>query len=118
MATILRVNMADLSVRREEVADRYRELGGRGMTSALVADEVPPHCHPLSAENKLVIAPGSPDRHRGTVFRPSVGRGQEPADRDDQGVQLRRHGGDRPGDLRDSSHRDRGKTGGRKMVSA
>jgi aldehyde:ferredoxin oxidoreductase len=28
------------------------------MTSAVVAKEVPPTCHPLSAENKLVIAPG------------------------------------------------------------
>jgi len=28
------------------------------MTSAVVAKEVPPLCHPLGAENKLVIAPG------------------------------------------------------------
>jgi aldehyde:ferredoxin oxidoreductase len=28
------------------------------MTSAVVAKEVPPTCHPLSADNKLVIAPG------------------------------------------------------------
>lgn len=59
MATILRVNMADLSIRREEIAEPYRSLGGRGLTSALVAAEVPPHCHPLSAANKLVFAPGS-----------------------------------------------------------
>ena len=59
MAVIYRVNMSDLSV-REEPADgsRYADLGGRGLTSMLVADEVPPQCHPLSAENKLVIAPG------------------------------------------------------------
>ena len=37
MATILRVNMDDLSIRREEADARYRELGGRGLTSALVA---------------------------------------------------------------------------------
>jgi len=36
----------------------YAGLGGRAMTSAVVAKEVPPLCHPLSAENKLVIAPG------------------------------------------------------------
>jgi aldehyde:ferredoxin oxidoreductase len=59
MAAILRVNMADLSIRREEIEEPYRSLGGRGLTSALVAAEVPPHCHPLSAANKLVIAPGS-----------------------------------------------------------
>ncbi|MCU0980075.1 MAG: hypothetical protein MUF25_13040, partial [Pirellulaceae bacterium] len=59
MAAILRVNMADLSIRREEIEEPYRGLGGRGLTSAVVAAEVPPHCHPLSAANKLVIAPGS-----------------------------------------------------------
>ena len=33
-------------------------MGGRGLTSTLVAKDVPPLCHPLGAENKLVIAPG------------------------------------------------------------
>lgn len=33
-------------------------LGGRGMTSTIVAKEVDPLCHPLSAANKLVFAPG------------------------------------------------------------
>ena len=36
----------------------FAGLGGRGLTSAVIAAEVPPTCHPLSAENKLVIAPG------------------------------------------------------------
>ena len=36
----------------------YDGLGGRAMTSAIVSKEVPPLCHPLSGENKLVIAPG------------------------------------------------------------
>jgi aldehyde:ferredoxin oxidoreductase len=36
----------------------FAGLGGRGLTSAMIAAEVPPDCHPLSAENKLVIAPG------------------------------------------------------------
>jgi len=36
----------------------YAGLGGRALTSALVAKEVPPLCHPLGADNKLVIAPG------------------------------------------------------------
>ncbi len=58
MAKICRVNMSDLSVRFEEVAEAYRGLGGRGLTSALIADEVPPRCHPLSGENRLVLAPG------------------------------------------------------------
>ncbi len=58
MAVIYRVNMSDLTIRSEEPGDAYRELGGRGLTSAIVADEVPATCHPLSAANKLVIAPG------------------------------------------------------------
>jgi aldehyde:ferredoxin oxidoreductase len=58
MAVIYRVNMTDLSVRVEESGEAYRDLGGRGLTSAIVAAEVPPTCHPLSAENKLILAPG------------------------------------------------------------
>ncbi|MCR4413951.1 MAG: hypothetical protein NUV77_16165 [Thermoguttaceae bacterium] len=58
MATIYRINMSDLTVRREEADGDLRELGGRALTSALVAAEVPPTCHALSEENKLVIAPG------------------------------------------------------------
>src|SRR5512139_1659868 len=36
----------------------YAGFGGRALTSAIVAKEVPPLCHPLGAENKLIIAPG------------------------------------------------------------
>ena len=41
----------------EPVGD-YAGLGGRGLTSTIVAKEVDPLCHPLSAANKLVLAPG------------------------------------------------------------
>jgi len=51
--------MADLSVRAEEPGDNIRGMGGRGLTSTIVASEVPASCHPLSADNKLVIAPGT-----------------------------------------------------------
>jgi aldehyde:ferredoxin oxidoreductase len=47
----------DKILRVEPLGD-YAGLGGRAMTSAIVSREVPPTCHPLSAENKLVIAPG------------------------------------------------------------
>jgi len=60
MDKILRINMGpdgEPSVRTEPIGD-YAGLGGRGLTSAIVAAEVPPTCHPLSAENKLVISPG------------------------------------------------------------
>lgn len=36
----------------------YAGLGGRALTSAIVSREVPPLCHPLGEESKLVIAPG------------------------------------------------------------
>ena len=36
----------------------YEGVGGRALTSAIVAKEVPPLCHPLGEDNKLVIAPG------------------------------------------------------------
>ena len=36
----------------------YAGLGGRALTSAIVAKEVPATCHALGGENKLVIAPG------------------------------------------------------------
>lgn len=42
----------------EEPVGTYAGLGGRALTSAVVSREVPPLCHPLGAENKLVIAPG------------------------------------------------------------
>jgi aldehyde:ferredoxin oxidoreductase len=36
----------------------YAGLGGRALTSTLISKEVPPLCHPLGEDNKLVIAPG------------------------------------------------------------
>ena len=60
MDKILRINMGAAGgpeIKTEPLGD-YAGLGGRGMTSAIVAKEVPPTCHPLSADNKLVIAPG------------------------------------------------------------
>lgn len=55
---ILRVNMTDLTATFEKAPDRYKNLGGRGLTSTIVADEVPATVHPLGPSNKLVIAPG------------------------------------------------------------
>jgi len=43
---------------RIEPIGAYAGLGGRALTSTIVAKEVPPLCHPLGADNKLVIAPG------------------------------------------------------------
>jgi aldehyde:ferredoxin oxidoreductase len=60
MDKILRINMgADggPEVKTESLGD-YAGFGGRGLTSAIVSKEVPPLCHPLGEDNKLVIAPG------------------------------------------------------------
>lgn len=55
---VLRINMTDRSYALEEVPEALRTLGGRGVTSTIVHDEVPPLCHPLGPTNKLVFAPG------------------------------------------------------------
>jgi aldehyde:ferredoxin oxidoreductase len=58
MGKLIRVDMANGSVRMEDPTADYEKLGGRALTSTLVAQEVPPLCHPLGPDNKLVIAPG------------------------------------------------------------
>ncbi|MBE0465715.1 MAG: aldehyde ferredoxin oxidoreductase [Candidatus Desulforudis sp.] len=58
MGKILRVNMTELTAKYEDVPEKYALLGGRALTSALVADEVPPDAHPLGENNKIVFAPG------------------------------------------------------------
>jgi aldehyde:ferredoxin oxidoreductase len=58
MDKIIRVNMADLSAHTESVPAEWAGLGGRALTSTIVAAEVIPTCHPLGKNNKLVFAPG------------------------------------------------------------
>lgn len=58
MSKILRVNMTKLTTKFEDVPVKYRQLGGRGLTSTIVFDEVEATCHPLGPNNKLVFAPG------------------------------------------------------------
>ncbi len=60
MDKILRINMGGAKgpELKTEALGAYAGLGGRAMTSTVVSKEVPPTCHALSAENKLVIAPG------------------------------------------------------------
>ena len=55
---IFRVNMTDLSTSIEDVPADWAGHGGRGLTSNIVAAEVPPTCHPLGPNNKLIFAPG------------------------------------------------------------
>lgn len=57
-AIILRVDMKELKVNVEKIPANYNQLGGRGLTSRILLDEVEPTCHPLGKNNKLIIAPG------------------------------------------------------------
>jgi len=60
MDTIVRIDVGASKgpkVTKEGVGS-YAGLGGRALTSAVVSKEVPPLCHPLGPENKLVFAPG------------------------------------------------------------
>jgi aldehyde:ferredoxin oxidoreductase len=60
MDKILRINMGAEGGPKVSIGPLgdYAGLGGRAMTSSVISKEVPPLCHPLSEDNKLVIAPG------------------------------------------------------------
>ncbi len=60
MDTILRIIMSTggkPEIKKEPLGG-FAGLGGRGLTTAVIAQEVDPMCHALGEENKLVIAPG------------------------------------------------------------
>ncbi len=60
MDKIIRINMGAPGGPKVNIEPLggYAGMGGRGLTSMIVSKEVPPLCHPLGEENKLVIAPG------------------------------------------------------------
>jgi aldehyde:ferredoxin oxidoreductase len=60
MENILRINLGAQGGPKAslEPLGKYAGLGGRGLTSCLVADEVDPMCNALGEGNKLVLAPG------------------------------------------------------------
>jgi len=70
MRKLLRVNMGELSVEEEVLPAEKEPTGGRYLTSSIVSSEVCATCHPLSAHNKLVVAPG----WLGGTGAPSSGR--------------------------------------------
>lgn len=59
MRKILRVDMNSLKCTLADILNEYNGIGGRGLTSMLIASEVNTTCHPLGKNNKLVIAPGT-----------------------------------------------------------
>lgn len=58
MYKIIRVNMTDQTARFEDVPEEYAGLGGRGLTSTVVAVEVDPNANAIGPGNKLVLACG------------------------------------------------------------
>ncbi|MEN8120251.1 MAG: aldehyde ferredoxin oxidoreductase family protein [Bacteroidota bacterium] len=60
MGKILRVNLSDKSIKKEEfpkeLAKKY--IGGRGLASKILFDEVDPKVDALSSANKLIFATG------------------------------------------------------------
>jgi aldehyde:ferredoxin oxidoreductase len=58
MDKILRINMTDLKTKVDTVPKKYKEMGGRWLSSSFINDEVDPTCHPLGPNNKLIFAPG------------------------------------------------------------
>jgi len=58
MDKIVRVNMTEKTCKIEQVPAGWAPLGGRALTSTIVAEEVNPTCDALGPNNKLVFAPG------------------------------------------------------------
>jgi len=58
---IVRIDVNSNKIDYEEITSdsKYLLLGGRGLTSQIVHDEVPPNCDPLGPENKLILANGT-----------------------------------------------------------
>ena len=55
---IVEIDLGTRSVRVQDAPQDLLRLGGRALTSTLIHRETDPLCHPLSADNLLVIAPG------------------------------------------------------------
>ena len=55
---IWRINVREQSLKRESVPRNWQRLGGRGLLTHILLDEVDAKCDPLGPENKLIFAPG------------------------------------------------------------
>jgi len=58
MKKILRIDLSKRQFVFEDVSTAYATLGGRGLTSKIVSEEVPAKADPLGKDNKVVFAPG------------------------------------------------------------
>jgi aldehyde:ferredoxin oxidoreductase len=55
---IWRVNVREQALKLEDVPASWQRLGGRGLLTRILLDEVDATCDPLGAGNKLIFAPG------------------------------------------------------------
>ncbi|GFN24170.1 aldehyde ferredoxin oxidoreductase C-terminal domain-containing protein [Thermanaeromonas sp. C210] len=55
---LVRVDVSTGTITREELAEEYRCLGGRGLIAKIAINEIDAHCDPMGHQNKLIIAPG------------------------------------------------------------
>ena len=55
---IWRINVREQSLKREPVPQSWQRLGGRGLLTHILLDEVDAKCDPLGPGNKLIFAPG------------------------------------------------------------
>ena len=58
MSRLIRINMNKLEAKVVNTPTKFARLGGRALSSHIIANEVPPTSHPLSRSNKLIFAPG------------------------------------------------------------
>ena len=54
----IKLDMTAAAVSTTDVPDEYAGLGGRGLTSIMINNEVPADCDPCGPDNKLIFAPG------------------------------------------------------------
>jgi aldehyde:ferredoxin oxidoreductase len=57
---LIRINTSTNEMSTQEITkdSKYFLLGGRGLSSQIISDEVPPNCDPLGEKSKLIIANG------------------------------------------------------------
>jgi len=58
MKNLLRIDLSKKQYQFEDMPPVYAHLGGRGLTSKIVCQEVPPTEDALGSQNKIVFAPG------------------------------------------------------------
>jgi aldehyde:ferredoxin oxidoreductase len=57
MQYILRINLGSGQVIKQNVPPKYKRLGGRGLTSTMVANEVPPYADPFGEKANSFLRP-------------------------------------------------------------